>query len=42
MTDLQGSCAPRFDAAREALQRNIDSGEELGASLVLDIDGERV
>jgi CubicO group peptidase (beta-lactamase class C family) len=42
MTDLQGSCAARFDAVREALQRTIDSGEELGASLVLDIDGERV
>jgi CubicO group peptidase (beta-lactamase class C family) len=42
MADLQGSCAPRFDAAREALQRNINSGEELGASLVVDIDGERV
>ena len=42
MADLRGSCAPRFDAVREALQRNIDSGEELGASLVLDIDGERV
>lgn len=42
MTDLQGSCTPRFDAAREALQRNLDSGEELGASLVVDVDGERV
>lgn len=42
MADLQGTCAPRFDAVRETLQRNIDSGEELGASLVLDIDGERV
>jgi CubicO group peptidase (beta-lactamase class C family) len=42
MADLQGTCAPRFDAVRETLQRNIDSGEERGASLVLDIDGERV
>ena len=42
MADLQGTCAPRFDAVRQALQHNIDSGEELGTSLVLDIDGERV
>jgi CubicO group peptidase (beta-lactamase class C family) len=42
MADLQGSCQPRFAAVRDALQRNIDSGAELGASLVLDIDGERV
>src|ERR671917_1404348 len=42
MADLQGTCAPRFDAVRQALQHNIDSGEELGASLVVDIDGERV
>jgi CubicO group peptidase (beta-lactamase class C family) len=42
MADLQGTCDPRFDAVREALQRNVDSGEELGASLVLDIDGEKV
>jgi CubicO group peptidase (beta-lactamase class C family) len=42
MTELNGTSAPRFDAARAALQANLDSGEELGASLVVDVDGERV
>jgi CubicO group peptidase (beta-lactamase class C family) len=42
MAKLHGKCDPRFDAVRAALESNIDSGEELGASLVLDIDGERV
>jgi CubicO group peptidase (beta-lactamase class C family) len=42
MADLQGTCDDRFDAVRAALQRNVDSGEELGASLVLDIDGHVV
>jgi CubicO group peptidase (beta-lactamase class C family) len=42
MAELQGTCDARFTAVRAALQDNLDSGEELGASLVLDIDGERV
>jgi CubicO group peptidase (beta-lactamase class C family) len=42
MTDLQGTCTPRFEPVRAALQANIDSGEEIGASLVVDIDGEKV
>jgi CubicO group peptidase (beta-lactamase class C family) len=42
MTELLGKCDDRFDEVRAALARNLDSGEELGASLVLDIDGEIV
>jgi CubicO group peptidase (beta-lactamase class C family) len=42
MADIQGVCADRFGAVRAALERNLDSGEELGASLVLDIDGDIV
>jgi CubicO group peptidase (beta-lactamase class C family) len=42
MTDIQGVCADEFRAVRTALERNLDSGEELGASLVLDIDGDIV
>jgi CubicO group peptidase (beta-lactamase class C family) len=42
MTDIQGVCADQFGAVRTALERNLDSGEELGASLVLDIDGDIV
>jgi len=40
MADLQGMCDERFDAVRRQLQQNVDSGEELGASVVLDLDGE--
>src|SRR3984885_3921306 len=42
MADLLGKCDDRFAGVRDALARNLDSGEELGASLVLDIDGEIV
>ena len=42
MADIHGRCEGRFEAVRSALARNLDSGEELGASLVVDIDGEIV
>ena len=42
MADVRGMCDERFEAVRDALARNLDSGEELGASLVLDIDGDIV
>jgi CubicO group peptidase (beta-lactamase class C family) len=40
MAEIQGTCAGRFEAVRGALARNLDSGEELGASIVVDIDGD--
>ncbi len=40
MAGIQGICDDRFDAVRRELQQNVDSGEELGASIVLDLDGE--
>ncbi len=42
MAEIQGTCAGRFEAVRGALARNLDSGEELGASIVVDIDGDVV
>ena len=42
MADVQGMCDERFEAARDALARNLDSGEEPGAPLVLDIDRDIV
>ena len=43
MADIHGRCEERFaKGVRAALARNLDSGEELGASLVLDIDGDIV
>jgi CubicO group peptidase (beta-lactamase class C family) len=41
MTVIDGVCDERFAAVRDALERNLDSGEELGASLVVDVDGVR-
>jgi CubicO group peptidase (beta-lactamase class C family) len=40
MADLHGKCDERFGALRSALEQNVDSGAELGASIVLDLDGE--
>ena len=40
MAEIDGTCAERFEAVRGALARNLDSGAELGASLVVDIDGD--
>ncbi len=42
MAEIHGTCDERFESVRDALARNLDSGEELGASLVLDIDGDIV
>lgn len=42
MTVLNGMCDQRFEAVRDALAQNIASGEELGASIAIDIDGTTV
>jgi CubicO group peptidase (beta-lactamase class C family) len=39
---VQGTCAGQFGAVRTALEENLASGEELGASIFVDLDGERV
>ncbi len=41
MAEVHGSCDDRFSAVREALERNLD-GDELGASIAVDLDGETV
>jgi CubicO group peptidase (beta-lactamase class C family) len=41
LSEVHGSCDNRFTAVREALARNLD-GEELGASVAVDLDGETV
>jgi len=40
MAEIHGTCDERFRSVRDALARNLDSGEELGASIVLDLDGD--
>ena len=42
MAEIHGTCDERFESVREALARNLDSGAELGASIVLDLDGDIV
>jgi CubicO group peptidase (beta-lactamase class C family) len=42
MSGRQGGCDGRFAALRTAFEHNLDSGEELGASLLVDIDGDSV
>ena len=41
MAEVHGSCDERFTAVREALALNLD-GDELGASVAVDLDGETV
>jgi CubicO group peptidase (beta-lactamase class C family) len=42
VASAQGTCEDRFAAVREALEDNLASGEELGASVHVDLDGETV
>lgn len=37
---LQATCDERFRALRDAVEENLHSGEELGVTLVVDVDGE--
>jgi CubicO group peptidase (beta-lactamase class C family) len=39
---LQGMCEDRFKVVQDALEENLRTGEELGASLVVNIDGQTV
>src|SRR5438445_13510876 len=41
-TPLGGTCSARFDSLRELFQAKLESGEDLGASLAVTIDGEMV
>lgn len=41
-TTLGGTCSSRFDPLRELFAAKLESGEDLGASLAVNIDGEMV
>jgi CubicO group peptidase (beta-lactamase class C family) len=41
-TPLGGTCSARFDPLRELFAAKLESGDDLGASLALNIDGEMV
>jgi CubicO group peptidase (beta-lactamase class C family) len=38
--EIQGECAPRFGAVRDAFAKNFDQGLEVGASVAAVVDGE--
>ena len=40
--EIHGTCAPRFDAVRDAFAANFDAGREVGASFAATLDGEPV
>jgi CubicO group peptidase (beta-lactamase class C family) len=42
MAKVQGICDPRFTAVKDLFQSYLDSGEELGASICVNIDGKDV
>lgn len=43
MSEVQGTIAdPRFEAMREVLQKSIDSGADLGASVAVVVEGQNV
>jgi len=39
---VQGTCDEKFENLRSLLQQNVESGEELGASIAVNIDGKDV
>jgi hypothetical protein len=40
--NLGGTCGDRFDTVRELFAAKLELGEDLGAALVVNIDGEAV
>jgi CubicO group peptidase (beta-lactamase class C family) len=42
MADVQGTCDARFEPVRDALAAQLDCGNELGASIAVDVGGQIV
>jgi CubicO group peptidase (beta-lactamase class C family) len=42
MTEVHGKCTPQFEKVRTLFQQFINSGEEVGASVAVNVDGEDV
>ena len=42
MDEMHGTCDPRFDAVRDLLARQLDTGADLGASVAVYLHGEPV
>ncbi len=41
-SQVEGTCDPKFEAMCEILQRNLDSGSDLGASVAVVVEGQPV
>ncbi|KAI8308512.1 Beta-lactamase domain-containing protein 2 [Colletotrichum sp. SAR11_59] len=42
MAEIQGTCDPRFEELRTHLKQLVDSGEEVGAAIAVNLDGQDV
>ncbi len=42
MVDVHGTCDTRFEPVRGALAEQLESGNETGASIAVDVDGRTV
>ena len=42
MVDVQGTCDARFGPVRDALAGQLDSGNDTGASITVDVGGRTV
>lgn len=42
MADVQGRCEPRFEGVRDAFASHLEDGDELGASITVDVGGTNV
>ena len=40
MTDVQGTCDPRFESVKQTFAGNFDQGLDVGASVAVTLDGE--
>ena len=42
MTDVQGTCDPRFESVKQTFAGNFDQGLDVGASVAVVLEGEVV
>ena len=42
MAEVSGTCDARFEPVRAALAEQLRSGDDLGASIAVDVDGQAV
>jgi len=40
--EIKGTCSKRFEAVREAFKHNLDTAQDVGASVAIFVDGEPI